>query len=268
VFFNYSKVSELWNSFCFNAVCDSKKKSYNSRLFIIFAKMNWKSILHNFFSLFYPEICEVCSQNLIIGEKVICLSCLQKLPRTNYHLQKDNPLEQRFWGKADVERATAFYFFNKKSNFQTLLHKLKYSEGKEIGSKMGEYAGAELSENEDFKHFDCIVPVPLHPNKLRKRGYNQSLCIAQGLAEILRVEIDDENLYRAIENPTQTKKSAYERWTNTKGIFAVKHPQLFENKHILLVDDVLTTGSTLIACVEAIKEVCNAKVSIFTLAAA
>jgi ComF family protein len=230
--------------------------------------MNWKLILHNFISLFYPEICEVCLQNLVIGEKVICLSCLQKLPRTKFHLQKDNPLELRFWGKADIVRATSFYFFNKKSNFQKLLHKLKYSEGKEIGVEMGKYAGVELSESEDFKYFDYIVPVPLHHNKLRKRGYNQSLCIAQGVSEVLKIEIETENLYRIIENPTQTKKSTYERWANTKGIFALKHPQMFENKHILLVDDVLTTGSTLIACVEAIKDVCNAKVSVFTLAAA
>lgn len=225
-------------------------------------------LANSIFGLFYPEICEVCSQNLMRGEKVICLICLQKLPRTGYHLLKNNPFEQRFWGKADIERATAFYFFNKKSNFQRLLHKLKYSNGKNIGVKMGKYAAAEISESADFRHFDYLIPVPLHPNKLRERGYNQSLCIAQGLAEILAVEIETDNLYRAIENPTQTKKSAYERWTNTKGIFAVKTPQLFENKHLLLIDDVLTTGSTLIACVEAIKSVCNAKVSIFALAAA
>ena len=230
--------------------------------------MLFKEIFNNFISLFYPEICAVCYQNLVSGENTICLSCLQKIPRTRLHLVKDNVIEQRFWGKANLERATAFYYFTKKSRFQKILHQLKYSDNREIGVVMGKYAASELIENEDFTQFDYLVPVPLHPKKLQKRGYNQSLCIAQGLAEFLKVEIDTENLVRVIENPTQTKKSTYERWENTKGIFAVKNPQLFENKRILLIDDVLTTGSTLIACVEAIHEVCNAKVSVFTLAVA
>jgi ComF family protein len=230
--------------------------------------MKISEIINHFISLFYPNICAVCSQNLVSGEEIICLSCLQKIPRTGLHREKDNFIEQRFWGKADLERATAFYYFNKKSEFQKILHKLKYHDGKEIGVFLGKYAAAEISENQDFREFDYIIPVPLHPNKLRKRGYNQSFCIAQGLAEVLGVKIDTENLIRVIENPTQTKKSVYERWTNTKGIFAVKDAQLFENKRLLLVDDVLTTGSTLIACAEAIHEVCNAKISIFTLAVA
>ena len=230
--------------------------------------MKIKEIINHFLGLFYPEICAVCSQNLVSGEKIICLSCLQKIPRTQLHLEKDNVIEKRFWGKAKIERATAFYYFTKKSNFQKILHQLKYKENKEIGVVMGKYAAAELVESEDFTHFDYLIPVPLHPKKLQQRGYNQAFCIAQGLAEILQAEIDTENLVRVIENPTQTKKSVYERWENTKGIFAVKNPQLLDNKRILLIDDVLTTGSTIIACIEAIHEVCNAKVSVFALAVA
>jgi len=230
--------------------------------------MQFKEIFNHFLGLFYPNICAVCGQNLVIGEDIICLSCLQKVPRTRLHLEKDNVIEQRLWGKAKIERATAFYYFTKKSKFQKILHHLKYNGNQEIGVVMGRYAAAELIESEDFTHFDYLVPVPLHPKKLQKRGYNQSLCIAQGLAEILNVEISTENLVRVIENPTQTKKSAYERWENTKGIFAVTNPQQFENKSILLIDDVLTTGSTLIACIEAIHDACNAKVSVFTLAVA
>jgi len=230
--------------------------------------MKIKEILNHFIGLFYPNICAVCSQNLAIGEKTICLYCLQKIPRTRLHLIKDNVIEQRFWGKVQLERATAFYYFTKKSNFQKILHQLKYKNNKEIGIAMGKYAAVELLESEDFANFDYLIPVPLHPKKLRKRGYNQALCIVEGLAEILKGKIDTENLVRVIENPTQTKKTVYERWENTKGIFAVKNPQTFENKRIMLVDDVLTTGSTLIACIEAIHEVCNAKVSVFTLAVA
>jgi len=230
--------------------------------------MRFKEIIDHFIGLFYPEFCAACGQSLVSGEKTICLSCLQKIPRTRLHLQKDNVIEQRFWGKANIERATAFYYFTKKSNFQKILHQLKYKNNKEVGVVMGKYAAAELAESEDFANFDFIIPVPLHPKKQNKRGYNQALCIVQGLAEILKGEINTENLVRVIENPTQTKKSVYERWENTKGIFEVKNPQLFENKRILLVDDVLTTGSTIIACVEAIHDVCNAKVSVFTLAVA
>ena len=230
--------------------------------------MKIKDIINHFIGLFYPEICAVCGQHLMQGEKVICIACLQNIPRTRLHLQKDNIIEQRFWGKVQLERATAFYYFTKKSNFQKILHQLKYKNNREVGVAMGKYAAVELIESEDFTNFDYLIPVPLHPKKQKKRGYNQALCIVEGLAEFLNGEIDTENLVRVVENPTQTKKSVYERWENTKGIFAVKDPQLFENKRILLVDDVLTTGSTLIACVEAIHEVCNAKVSVFTLAAA
>jgi len=230
--------------------------------------MHFKEIFSQFIGLFYPNICAVCRQSLVIGEKMICLACLQKIPRTRLHLVKDNVIEQRFWGKVQLERVTAFYYFTKKSNFQKILHQLKYNNNRKIGVAMGKYAAVELVESEEFANFDYLVPVPLHPKKLQKRGYNQALCIAQGLAEILNGEINTENLVRVIENPTQTKKSVYERWENTKGIFAVKNPQLFENKRILLIDDVLTTGSTLIACIEAINEVCNAKVSVFTLAVA
>jgi len=230
--------------------------------------MKTKEIINHFIGIFYPDICTACSQNLMQGEKTICLSCLQKIPRTRLHLVKNNMIEQRFWGKVQLERATAFYYFTKKSKFQKILHQLKYNNNQEIGVIIGKYAAAELIESEYFANFDYLIPVPLHPKKLQKRGYNQALCIAQGLAEILKGEIDTENLVRVIENPTQTKKSTYERWENTKGIFAVKKPQIFENKRILLIDDVLTTGSTLIACVEAIHNVCEAKVSVFTLAVA
>ena len=134
-----------------------------------------------------------------------------------------------------------------------------------MGSALGHYAAVDLLESETFREFDYIVPVPLHPNKLRKRGYNQSECIANGLSEVLRVPVDTQTLIRVIENPTQTKKTVYERWENTNGIFDITSSERFEGKRILLVDDVLTTGSTLIACVQALKK-SNCRVSVFTLA--
>lgn len=224
-------------------------------------------ILRNVFDLIFPNQCVICGENMQPTEQVLCLKCLYKIPRTNFHLQPDNKLEKRFWGKANVEHATAFFFFQKGSPYRHLLHLLKYKKRADVGRVLGHYAAIDLLESEAFREFDYIVPVPLHPNKLRKRGYNQSECIAEGLAEVLNVQVETKTLFRAIENPTQTKKSVYERWENTDGIFDVANVDTFEGKHILLVDDVLTTGSTLIACVQALKK-SNCKVSVFTLASA
>ena len=224
-------------------------------------------ILRNLFDLVFPNQCVICGENLQPTEQVLCLKCLYKIPRTNYHLLPNNVLEKRFWGKAEIERATAFFFFQKGSPYRHLLHLLKYSKRTDVGEVVGRYAAMDLLEAEAFREFDYIVPVPLHPNKLRKRGYNQSECIAEGLSAMLKIPVEKKTLFRAIENPTQTKKSVYERWENTNGIFDVENVETFEGKHVLLVDDVLTTGSTLIACVKALKK-SNCRVSIFTLASA
>ena len=209
-----------------------------------------------------------CGDSLVVGEEIICTTCLHKIPKTNLHLVKDNPIEKKFWGRVDIESATSYFYYSKGSPFQKLLHRLKYSKGKEIGVMLGKIAGLQLVESTRFENIDMLVPVPLHPNKLKKRGYNQSQCICQGLACAMNLPIDNHTLIRIVENPTQTKKSTYERWENTNGIFDVYDTEAFEGKHILLVDDVLTTGSTLIACIEAIKSKTNAKISVFTIAVA
>jgi ComF family protein len=219
-------------------------------------------------NVFFPNNCTVCGETLSESENVLCISCLQQMPRTNFHLQADNEVEKKFWGKVRLERATSFFRFSKGSGFQKLIHLLKYKNKKEIGEYLGKAAAAEISESGFFDDIDIIAPVPLHPNKLRKRGYNQSEWISRGVGQILGKQIDAENLYRAVENPTQTKKSVYERFVNTEGIFAVRDAQLFENKHILIVDDVLTTGSTIEACAQALKDIKGIKISVFTLATA
>ena len=226
------------------------------------------NIAQHLLNLVYPKNCCICKENLIGNEEEICTACLYHIPRTNFHLQKDNAIEKRFWGKANIERATAFFFFQKGSDFRELLHLLKYKGEQQIGVVLGEFAAADLLQSPDFSGIDFLVPVPLHHNKLRQRGYNQSECIARGLSQVLNIPIDAKNLFRVIENPTQTKKSVYERWENTNGIFDIVDAKIFENKHILLIDDVLTTGSTLVACVEALQKTKNIKISIFTLAVA
>ncbi len=222
----------------------------------------------HFFNLLYPNLCVVCGENLLKSEQHICLSCLCSIPKTNYHCHPDNPIEKRFWGKVPIHRATAFFFFQKGSSFQKLLHALKYKGNKEIGWKIGQYAAVDLLESEDFMSVDVIIPVPLHPEKYKKRGYNQSEWIGKGLSEILEKPQDITTLVRNKENTTQTKKSVFERYENTEGIFECTDIATLAGKHILLVDDVLTTGSTLEACVSALLKTEGIKVSIFTLAVA
>jgi len=227
-----------------------------------------KEIYHSLLSICYPDLCVPCGELLVKGEEALCLNCLYNLPKTNFHLQNDNPVEERFWGKIQLFRATAFFYFEKGSNFQKLLHNLKYKNDKNLGYVLGKYAAADLMESPDFLTVDTIVPVPLHQNKLKTRGYNQSEWIGKGLSEIMNIAQDSTNLIREKENPSQTNKSVFERYENTEGIFDIKDKALFEGQHILLVDDVLTTGSTLEACVHALKKTKDIKISIFTLALA
>mgnify|MGYP000989360470 CR=1 FL=1 len=230
--------------------------------------MKKSSFLSHFFNLMYPNLCVVCDESLIGKEEHLCLACLNNIPRTNYHFIANNPVEKRFWGKVPIHRATAFFFFQKGSPYQKTLHQLKYSGNKEMGEFLGKYAAQSLMESEDFSSIDMIVPVPLHPNKFRKRGYNQSEWIAKGLSEVLKVPLNTTDLIRVQENPTQTKKGVYERYKNTEGIFQLNDILAFEGKHILLVDDVLTTGSTIEACINAMHEVGNVRVSVFVLTVA
>ncbi len=230
--------------------------------------MKRNNLFADFFNLFYPELCVVCSENLLKNEQYICLSCLNSIPKTNYHLVPDNPIEKRFWGKVPVYRATAFFYFQKGSAFQKLLHALKYKGNKEIGERIGKFAAVDLLDSPDFKTIDVIIPVPLHPKKYRKRGYNQSEWIGKGMSQILEKPQDITTLKRIRENTTQTKKSVFERFENTEGIFKCDDLTTLAGKHILLIDDVLTTGSTLEACIRALLEIENIKVSVFTVAVA
>ena len=224
--------------------------------------------LTDFFSLMYPNLCLVCGESLLKNEQHLCLGCLHGIPKTNYHHLSDNPIEKRFWGKVSIYRGTAFFFFQKGSPFQKLLHSLKYKGNKEIGQVLGKYAAVDLLDSPDFKSVDIIIPVPLHPNKYKKRGFNQSEWIGKGLSEVLEIPQDTLTLRRIRENDTQTKKSVFERYENTEGIFELADKTTLAGKHVLLVDDVLTTGSTLEACIRVLIEIDGVKVSVFTLAIA
>lgn len=225
-----------------------------------------KDILPDFISLIYPNLCLGCGKLLVTGEKLICFDCLVRMPRTNFHKVEDNKVEMIFWGRVKIEKASSFFLYQKGSIWQKVLHKIKYKGFKDAGFELGKNYGYELKGADYFGSVDYIVPVPLHPRKERKRGYNQSLSIAEGLSYSLGIPVEIKNLYRVRYTNTQTKKGRYERWENVNNIFAVRSDGIYENKHILLVDDVITTGSTLEACANAILGCTGSKVSIVTLA--
>jgi len=216
----------------------------------------------------YPNLCLVCNENLLKTETCICIKCLCEIPKTNFHLVADNPIEKKFWGKVLIYRGTAYFYFQKGSPFQKTLHALKYKNNREVGEVLGKYAASDLLESADFESVDVIIPVPLHPQKYRKRGYNQSELIGNGLSLVMNKPQNTTTLIRVKENMTQTKKSVFERYANTEGIFEITDTNTLIGKHILLVDDVLTTGSTLEACISALLQIEGVRVSVFTLAVA
>lgn len=223
--------------------------------------------LYDFFCLFFPDLCIVCNSHLVSQEELICTKCLFNLPKTNYHKHIDNPVSQLFWGRTKVEYATAYFTFTKGSKYQEMMHKFKYHGNKEIGLVLGRYLGNQL-RNSVFNEIDVIIPVPLHKSKLKKRGYNQSEWIALGISEAMCKPIDVKSFIRSVATETQTRKSRFERWKNVESIFKITNGDVLDGKHILLVDDVVTTGSTLEACANALLNLNGTKISIAALAVA
>lgn len=226
---------------------------------------NWKE---DFLYLFYPEYCVACTHFLRRNEKVICLRCRFRLPRTHFAKEMDNPVVRHFWGKVRVEAATAYYKFDKGEKVQRLIHHLKYKGRTDAGELIGELFGKELKRFAPYNLVEAIVPVPLHPSRLRQRGYNQSDAIAAGIARSLNIPFYPNALQRNLSTSTQTRKHRFERYENVNKVFSVRQAELLSGKHILLVDDVITTGSTLIACAENLVTLEGCKVSIACLACA
>jgi ComF family protein len=222
----------------------------------------------DFISLLFPRLCYACGINLMRNENLICTHCYIAIPRTNYHLVPDNPVEQLFWGRCQIARAAAFSFYNRGSRIRKLIHCLKYKGVREIGSELGKIYGQSLKNSDFLTGIDVIIPVPLHKSKKRKRGFNQSELISNGLSEITGLPVDLTSLKRIASSDTQTKRSRFERWLNVEDIFQVEDYQKLEGKHILLVDDVITTGSTIDACASELGRIKNLKVSVVALAVA
>ena len=193
------------------------------------------------------------------------MSCEFKLPRTGFHIHEENIISRVFWGRVDLFSATSFLFFNKGGNVQQLMHALKYRNKKEVGVHLGKLFGKELVNSPLFEDVDLIIPVPLHPKKYHQRGFNQSEVIASGIGQEMSRPVDIQTLVRLVRTSSQTRKSRYDRWENVKDAFGVKNPSTIIGKHILLVDDVLTTGATLEACASVLLDIENTRVSVATL---
>lgn len=209
----------------------------------------FSDVVRNSIYLLAPNHCLACDGTLEKKEGILCTFCRSKIQKLNLHLEKDNFVAQKFWGKVELKYAFAYLQYNKGGVSQKLIHNLKYRGYQEVGLTMGLWYGKDLEEENFDKEFDLILPVPLHKSRLLTRGYNQSDSFAKGLSEALGVAWSDKAIIRQLASLTQTKKGRMDRWKNVEKIFKIADINLVKNKRILLVDDVITTGSTLEACV-------------------
>lgn len=217
--------------------------------------------------LFFPPVCPACGGALKPGSGVLCTSCRWELPLTGYWHEVDNPVVRRFWGLVPVVNACSFFFFSDGGGGRRVIHRFKYYGGWRLALDMGRWFGAELASSGLYDDVEAVVPVPLHPFKKLRRGYNQCDYLAEGIAEALGVEVCRGAVRRRVDNRSQARRHRLERWDNVAGIFAVPRPQRLAGRHILLVDDVLTTGATICSCAEALlAAVPDCRLSVATLA--
>lgn len=224
------------------------------------------SLLTDFTALFYPLTCAACSGELVKGEEFICTNCVVSLPYTGFESQSPNLVEQIFWGRVPVEAATAYLHFRKGNKTRNMMHRIKYKGEKELAAYVGKLMARGLMANPAFAAAEMIIPVPMHKNKQRKRGFNQSEWFAKGLAERMGVPVVTDVLIKTTATKTQTQKSRWQRWISQDEVVKVVNAETITGKHILLVDDIVTTGSTLEHCANALKAAAECKISIATMA--
>ena len=224
-----------------------------------------KDLTHGLIHLFYPRLCEGCSKPLLAAENVLCISCALQVPETGYHHIADNESALRFAGRVPFIHATSFAYFTNDGLLQHLIQGLKYRDKKEIGIYLGERFAHSLRNTDWISSIDMIIPVPLHPAKEARRGYNQSMLIAEGLNNVLDIPASDKILLRTRDTESQTKKTRADRVENMAGAFKIAEKADISGKHILICDDVLTTGATIEACSLALKGQENVKISIATI---
>ncbi len=218
--------------------------------------------------LIYPHTCAGCGQKLVKGEQEICLACLLEIPQTHFHRDPQNPIWKLFRGRVDVGMAASYLYFDKGSRVQSMLHAIKYKGNQNLARQLGMLYGHVLSQDHVLDGMDYLIPIPLHPLKLKKRGYNQSDVWGEGLAASTGIILLNNNLYRTENTASQTRKSRIGRWENVKDIFALHKPEEIRGKRVVLLDDVVTTGSTLESAAQCLVDGGAAQVNILTLACA
>ncbi len=223
-------------------------------------------LFKDIFHLFYPNLCTTCSRELLSGEEILCSFCSHDLPIINHKNFKNNQITQIFYGRIPIENATSFLYYRKVGKVRELIHQLKYKDNEKVGVFLGNWFGYILKEIQEFSDIDCIIPVPLHTQRLKERGYNQLTKFGETLSEILEIEYNPKILIRVTSTKTQTFKQRFERFSNTQTKFQLTNYSILKNKHVLLIDDVITTGATLEACCNELLKTKNLKISIVTMA--
>ena len=214
--------------------------------------------------LFFPECCPICGCMVQDGE-VICASCIESLPRTEQSWQRGNVTEAPFCHEDKFVRGAAFLFFEKDAPIQDAIHKMKYGlfANPLIGYTLAKEAAFEFMQSDFFDGIELLLPVPLHPKRLRERGFNQAEWICKGLSETTGIPMDTSHLIRVLNNAHQAQTVGKWRLDNVKNIFDVNHPEELFKKHVLLVDDIITTGATLQACMDALRPIRKCRFSVF-----
>ncbi|MFC5978034.1 ComF family protein [Flavobacterium salmonis] len=225
-------------------------------------------MLNYLINLFFPKVCAGCHSLLMTNEIVLCTNCRHEMPLTQYYLDSNNEAVKKFYGKIEIEHASAFLYFNKKGMVQELIHNLKYKGNEEIGTVLGNWYVEDLKNIQLKTPFSAVIPVPLHQKKFRERGYNQVTTFGNTLAKGLNIGYDDTILFRKKYSKTQSKKNLLGRSEGIENVFDVNYSEQNRNKHFLLVDDVLTTGATLEACSRALLKIPGVKISIVCMAMA
>ena len=224
------------------------------------------NILSPLMHLLYPHVCTGCGSDLVEEDNLLCLQCVSDLPHTNFAMHTGNPVEKIFWGRLAITAAMSEFYFTKGTMIQTLIHEFKYKGNTDVGLYLGAMMGSSLSGNNRFNNIDALVPLPLFADKEFKRGFNQATILCNGISEVTNIPVIKNIVVRKRFTQTQTKKHRTERWENVESSFEINNLNEIKNKHILLVDDVVTTGATLEACGAEILKIEGTQLSIATLA--